>query len=187
MGALSWFRFTGLLCWALSCVGCLISPPEPLEEREQEPPRVLVDTATPSAFAYVLTTSNGPQDEFRVEFTSVDLGETVFAKLYLNLDAEGERQIGSAAVSLAEDGNTKIARVTWDFDRDRPAGCYLVTMAITHQSNFSEGIPSKPIDPSRAAYITWWAAHDSPPEVVTFDDCPAPLPEPVAQENGTTQ
>ncbi len=180
-GARNWLGMRAkvlvVIAAALFSSSCLISPPEPLEEQEQIPPRVLTKTAVPTTFAYYETLSSGEPPTFQIDFTSVDLGEELYAKLYLNFDDEDEELIGSEAISGETPDGRRIASVDWTTRRNKPAGCYTVTMTITYRNNYGQDVLNKPIDLDRTAWVTWFVAHDTPAHDIDLGSCPAPNPE----------
>lgn len=160
--------------------GCLISPPDKYDPLELVPPRVDMQTVWPTPFAYVATRSTGDDPVFTASFESEDLGVPVVGKLYLNLDTADEAWVGSAVVGPGSLGDERPPMaVPWQYQRERNAGCYVMTMTITHETNYDNTtVISKPKDTSKTAYITWWVAHDLDPQYVSFDGCPAPGPQP---------
>lgn len=164
---------------SLCSVSCLISPPDPIEQLEQVPPFVLTHLAVPTPYAYYPTTST-ESPLFHVEFKSEDLGEGVVGQLYLNLDTASEELItrGEVGAGSLNDPQPRSLDLTWRNSSNYPSGCYVITMTITHESNYSNEWPLKPLDRSKTAYIYWWAVHDRAPENLNFDECPAPSPDP---------
>ncbi len=162
----------GCFC-ALLLSGCLISEPPPLEAPERVAPRALVDEATPTVFQPVQTTSTGPRTEFSVRFWSEDLGETVVGKLYLNFGQTGERLIGSQPVAAGslDDKEPRTMNVPFDNRSEVDAGCYSITLAITHRDNFDDERIPRPIDYGMTDFVTWWAVHDLAPQDVNLDEC----------------
>lgn len=109
-----------------------------------------------------------------MRFWSEDLGETVVGKLYLNWgQGASERLIGSQPVPAGtlEDADPRTMNVPWDSGRGVDAGCYSVTLAITHRDNFDDATTPKPIDYNMTDFVTWWAVHDVDPQDVNFDEC----------------
>jgi hypothetical protein len=161
---------------ALSCasVSCLISPPDPLEEKQQVAPYVVPNTITPSPLSYV--ESGRP---FRVEFFSEDLNEKIVGKLYTNLDTARVRDLDSAPADAGSlsDPEPRVMELVWQDSASVAPGCYVVTMTITHASNYTDVKPPMPIDPKKTAYVSWWVVHKMAPEDLTFDQCPAPAPD----------
>jgi hypothetical protein len=173
----AWAEALVLTGCSLLVPGCLIAPPDGLEEQQQVMPHIYVHLSDPSPFSYVQTSSDGPQPVFRASFSSEDLEEAVVGKLYLNLDHEEQRVIGSAEVGHGTlEGGPREMLIPWELDRNRAAGCYVITMTIAVESNYSnEAIPLP--DRSAADSVSWWVVHDMAPEDLTFDQCPQPQPE----------
>ena len=168
---------------ALNCVswlssGCIISPPDEQVPLPQIPPRINIDSVTPTPFAYVTTLTTGPAPSFTAEFVSEDLGVEVVGKLYLNLDDAGEALIGSTSMGAGSlDSVRPPMTIYWEGMRET-AGCYAITMTITYGTNYDEERISKPVDHSKTAYVTWWVAHGIAPEDLNFESCPQPNPQP---------
>ncbi len=164
------------LLWVmtLSVEGCLIPPPTPLEEPERITPSVYAEQAVPSLLTPVQTSSSGANlPEFLVPFVSDDLGELVVGKLYLNYDSDNISIIGSTDVTPSTlDAGDRPMRVTWLEPEKKPAGCYSVTLAITHLDNYTRDfLREVPIDNEKTAFTTWWVAHDIPLQDVNLLDC----------------
>src|SRR5690606_36729406 len=64
--------------------GCLIAPPDTLEEPQRIPPRALVEGAQPVVTQIVQTSKDGAETEFSVDFVSDDQGEPIIGPLFLN-------------------------------------------------------------------------------------------------------
>ncbi len=161
--------------WVGLCsVSCLIGPPEPLLEEEQVRPQVVPHTIYPPRFSYV----EYDNQKFRVEFFSEDLNEKVVARLYTNIDTSDFYLINSAELGPGSlsDPQPRVVEMDWQ-GPTVGAGCYVVTMTITHLSNYSNNGTSVPIDPNKTAYVSWWVVKDIAPQDLTFDQCPAPAPD----------
>lgn len=164
---------------SLLLTGCIIGPPDKFEPLEQVPPRVYNYLTVPTPFAYVTTTSTEDQ-VFHVEFVSEDLGEDVVARLYLNLDTAQESLITSSGVGTGSlDDPPRTANLTWSKKNSarEPAGCYIITMTLAHENNYSLDGALKPDDRSKTAYVSWWVVHNIAPQDLDFDKCPQPGPD----------
>jgi hypothetical protein len=149
--------------------GCLIAPPDRLDEPDQIPPSVFMDQVTPSLLKPVLTYSNPMLNpSFSAPFVSEDLGEDVWGRLYLNYNTEAI-VIGRADLTASNSGEPRTMTIEWTRFLPQPAGCHSVTMAISHEGNFEN--QDKPAIPSEAAFVTWWVSHDSALQDVTLSDC----------------
>jgi hypothetical protein len=172
--------------FALFATSCLISPPSPLEQAEQIPPRILSHLTTPSPLAYVETSSSGQVQTFRVEFVSEDLGARIVGKLYTDLDTANQEVNNSGQVEggSLDDPQPRVMELAWQRSATKPAGCYVITMTITYENNYDNiGMP-EPEDTNKTAYVSWWVAHDIAPQDLNFDQCPQPGPDPNNQELG---
>lgn len=170
--------FFALTCASLISSGCLINPPDELEELPQIPPRVYMESVLPTPFAYVVTSTTGPAPAFSVEFVSEDLDEDVVGHLYRNLDDINEELIGTGVVGPGSlDTVRPPMTIYWGRERET-AGCYAITMTLAHRSNYEDTLISKPKDRSKTAYVTWWVAHGIAPEDLDFESCPPPAPQP---------
>jgi hypothetical protein len=162
-----------LICGFLP-TACLIGPPDELVPPERVPPRAIVDQAAPSVLMPVQTLKEGPLYEFRVPFVSEDLGERVVGRLFLNYGSEPtERDLGSDALGPGTLAEVREMVVRWTKVKNLAAGCYSVTMTITHNDNYSP-VTLAPIDLTRTAFVTWWIAHDVEPSRITLDQCSPP-------------
>lgn len=152
--------------------GCLIAPPQELERPEQIPPRTFNDQADPPLTSPVAVSSSSGTRTFQVPFVSEDLGETVVGKLYLNYGGLGEAiLVGSAEKTGATiDTMDREMIVAWQ-SREPAPGCYAVTMAITHESNYTNDFPPLPVDDEATAFVTWWVAYDIELTDVTLYEC----------------
>ena len=150
--------------------------PEDLMAPEQVPPRILANTAVPTLVDVFPSSGSGDDPLFSVEFTSEDLGETVDGHLYLNLDREGVRRVGTTQEGAGSQADgARQMNIEWQGERESLApGCYTLTMIIAHSSNFTTEFLPLPVDRDAAAYITWWIAHELPLQDLTFDQCPKP-------------
>lgn len=168
------------LASALLSTSCLIGPPDAIAQVERVPPRVIDELTVPTDLAYVTSTSTEDL-VFHVEFVSEDLGEDVVARLYLNLDTVDESLIisGSAGPGSLNDDQPRALNLTWFKNRSaqEAAGCYTITMTIGHEDAFSKDGILKPLPGGKAAYVTWWVAHNIAPQDLTFDSCPSPGPD----------
>jgi hypothetical protein len=168
-----------LLGIGLCISGCVLGPPIQLEEQEQIPPRALTDQAAPTTMALYQTSSS--QDiYFSVPFDSEDLGEPINGFLYLNYQSERPLAVGANEVppSTISAGNREMS-IQWTDLRTVPAGCYVMTMAITYASNYTRGTVQVPRDETKTAFISWWIVHDVAPQAVNMDEC-------LANAGGTT-
>lgn len=149
--------------------GCLIAPPDPLEEPQRIPPRALVESADPLVTQIVQSSSTGAQTEFRVKFVSDDLGEFVIGRLFVNYP-NGGPPLGFAQLVPGTSDSVRTMSIAWTQRREIPVGCYTVTLTITHAENYSRE-DYKPIDNDKTAFVTWWVAHDIEPQSVNLDEC----------------
>lgn len=158
---------------ALSSVSCLVSDPPPYEEPEVIYPRAIVNEAVPSVFQR-LDTSNDQVQPFVVPFVSEDLGEVIWAFLWLNYDQPDERSLGQtdAPPGSIEDEDRSIS-MRWDMNPQVSPGCYIVTMLIgrSEDLDFPAQKPKKDRD-DRVAFVHWTVAHGLPPHEITLQDCP---------------
>ncbi len=150
-------------------VGCVIAEPEPLEPPERVPPRALLEGATPAFSQIVTTSSTGLAREFSVPFVSEDLGELVIGRLFLNYPNDTRVGYGEATPGSLTD-TERVMTIAWDELRSVAAGCYSITMTITHAENYSQN-NQKPIDADKTAFVTWWVVHDIDPQLVNLDEC----------------
>lgn len=160
---------------------CLIEAPEELEEPQQIPPRPMLENADPNLLAPVQTFVAGEPQTFLVPFVSEDLGESVVGRLYLNLNFNSDDPPTVLETTYVPAGRLsdtdRRMQIPWIANRSVDAGCYSVTMTITHASNYSLDT-QRPIDLERTALVTWWVVHDSDPEDINMDECYPPVVQP---------
>jgi hypothetical protein len=149
--------------------GCLIGAPDELEGPQRLPPRALVDKAIPVVTQVVQTSRRGDKSQFNVQFVSFDLGESVLGRLFLNYPDPGP-SLGSKLIPPSADDTPRELDIFWDQRREVAAGCYTVTLTISHVDNYSQET-LRPIDLDKTAFVTWWVAHDIPPQLVNLDEC----------------
>ena len=170
----------GIMTAALS-TSCLVSSGPPLEGEEVVPPRIVILDVAPSPFSIVQTTSDTSIDptNFSVSFWSEDLdlgAEAIQGFLYLNYShSRSPTVIGAAPLAggSLSDAEPRIMKIPWDENRSRPAGCYIFTMIIGQQSDFSlsSQLPKEEAR-DRVTFVTWVVAHDTPPYELTLEECP---------------
>ncbi len=163
----------GVLALSALSQSCLIAPPDPLEEPERIPPRAITHNAEPLLTRIVQTTRTGLEPSFNVRFVSDDLGEPVEGRLFLNYNAPNRLLLGATRVVAGELEEERPMSVIWSTSRGVPAGCYTVTMTITHLDNYAAN--TAPEDESKTAFVTWWIAHDiTDLQLVNLDECAPP-------------
>lgn len=154
--------------------GCLIGPPTELTEEEPAPPRALVELAVPSTLSTFQTSATGDATPFQVTVEAEDLGELLVGRLYLNFGSETGRLLaGTAEAPVSNDpSGRREVKVPWSDQRNVPAGCYSMTLAVTYNDNYSIATVPVPIDNEKTAFVTWWLIHDFAPQDLTLDECP---------------
>lgn len=166
-------RAVALLSLGALSPGCLIPAPDVLEEPERVPPR-LVGDPVPAVTNILQTLRKGEPHAFNVKFESDDLGEPIIGRLFLNYPNR-PNPIGFARVAAGTlESGARPMSIAWTQSRDLTAGCYTITLTVTHADNYSQE-DFKPIDPDKTAFVTWWVAHDIDAlNLVSLDECKPP-------------
>lgn len=154
--------------------GCLIPAPDELEEPERIPPRAFVDGADPPVTIIQQTWSRDAKTDFKVRFESDDQGEPIIGRLFLNYPHRRD-PLGFASVPAGSlESGPREMNIAWTQARSIVAGCYTITLTITHADNYSQE-DFKPIDKDKTAFVTWWIAHDIESlQLVSLDECTPP-------------
>lgn len=127
-------------------LGCL-DPAPSYEERALIPPFVIVPSVKPDVDEIVRLATNKSL-QIRVPFRSEDLDEPLTAAFAVNDAFQGSDELGPSSF----DDDTRAVEFT--LRPELEAGCYQLTMVLTHTDNLAQGIDV--YDESMAAYLYWW-------------------------------
>jgi hypothetical protein len=166
-------RVVALISLGVLSPGCLIPAPDELEEPERIPPRVLLGTANPVLTQILQTKSEGEQTQINIKYVSEDLGEPIIGRLFIDYPTRKE-DVGFKEMTPGSLESVREMQISWTDYRKIPTGCYSLTLTIAHAENYSRE-NNKPIDPDKAAFVTWWVAHDSESlNLVSLAECAPP-------------
>jgi hypothetical protein len=129
------------------------------EEPEKTPPILDLSRANPPITEVITKTAleRTKQINFSIPVRSEDLGDPLWAQLYLNYSIDGGTAYRGVPVppSTLEDTSRAIV-FFWTIQGLEP-GCYQLSLVVTHSSNVDFTQDSRPIDPTRdVAIATWW-------------------------------
>jgi hypothetical protein len=154
----------------MACAGCVLADPPEHGRATQTPPILFAAQADPPVFQ-VLEVEPNDSVLFNVPIRSEDVGEPLLAELVLDYSIVDPPRLQKAVPVTAgtfEDTKRTID-VAWDVPSDTAAGCRLLTLWVTHNSN----LDVRSLDD--VATVTWAVSvGDSSGDPNTLASCPKP-------------
>lgn len=135
--------------------GCIVEDPPPYQEPTQTRPQLDLRAARPPQNRFIVV-GQGDPIEFRVPFTSEDVGTPLLAFLYLDGGSVGSVEVPPGTLD-------EIREIVLTYGPGPPLepgsvalGCHRFTLRVSHKDNFSLQVTGQPLDPSRATEAYWW-------------------------------
>jgi hypothetical protein len=173
-----WFRALARLSLSTAALsmlsGCLVDDPPPYVPPSKTPPRLDYSAALPGLDQVIVAKSDEVID-FRMPVTSEDAGDDLSAILLLNYRGDGTNwdpiYPGGLRASTLDD-KTRVIKMPWRVRSSLEAGCYRITLRVTHSSNVGERADLV-IDKADLAEAFWFANINVKPEDAnTLVNCP---------------
>jgi hypothetical protein len=154
---------------ALGASGCLVSDPPTYHTSTQTTPELDAVLAAPSP-RNIIDLTSGDSETFNVPVRSEDAGDDLWAMLHLNyLNDPQSFQVGEVLPASSFEDVGRTVNLVWLVPA-RPAGCYRVTLIVTHASNIVDPFTRELRSSDGTAMIDWWANLNG--SQATLDDCP---------------
>jgi hypothetical protein len=162
-----WFQALArlsLVTAALSMLsGCLVDDPPPYAAPKKTRPRLEYAKALPS-LKQVIVANSGDLVKFEVPVTSEDVGQELYALLFL--DEVLATLPGRLPASTLDDPNERKVSLTWGVpskDAVKP-GCHRMVLRVTHFSNIIPGKSNELFDKDDLDEVYWFANLNVTPE-----------------------
>jgi hypothetical protein len=160
-------RALGLAATAWASQACLVEAPPEFEAAPRRAPTLSMDQAVPPTNAPLEVERNGPPITISVPIAWDGAGDSLLARLYLDLNTDRELQLTDATPAAPPE-----VQMTWQPDQRITVGCHRLTLVVTHQDNYNTSLRTpKPIDAALASSVTWWAAVDTPAVELPLAEC----------------
>lgn len=154
--------------------GCLVDDPPPYAAPQKTRPRLEYSKALPS-LKQVIVANSGDLLKFEIPVTSEDIGQELYALLFL--DDVGNLQLNSGRLpaSTLDDPNERKLSLLWTVRGPGVVqpGCHRIVLRVTHFSNIIPGTDNELFDKEDLDEAYWFAnVNVSPEDANSLVNCP---------------